>query len=210
MTIEMTADALDLDADAVADERHARSPRALPTPAAATVALRFVAVVGILAWYALRRFVGALTESLDGPRALRMAFERLGPIYVKLGQLIASGEALFPARYSEEFRTLLDRVPPIPWSEVQRVVREDLGMPIEQAFAEVDPKPLAAASIAQVHTATLHDGTEVVIKVQRPGIAALAAADIAIMRLIARFAEWASDLARGSNVGRSEQRAIVQ
>lgn len=176
------------------------SPHALPRSAPLAVAQRFVVVTAILFWYGLRRFAGALTETLDGPQALRMAFERLGPIYVKLGQLIASGEALFPKAYSEEFRTLLDRVPPIPWSEVQRVVREDLGRPIEEAFAEVDPKPLAAASIAQVHTAKLHDGTDVVIKVQRPGIGELAAADIAIMRLGARFAEWASDLARGSNV----------
>jgi predicted unusual protein kinase regulating ubiquinone biosynthesis (AarF/ABC1/UbiB family) len=174
--------------------------RALPTPTAAAVAARLLVVFAILGWYGLRRFWGALTETLDGPQALRMAFERLGPIYVKLGQLIASGEALFPARYSEEFRKLLDRVPPIAWTDVQRVVREDLGRPIEEAFAEVDPKPLAAASIAQVHTAKLHDGTDVVIKVQRPGIAERAAADVAILRGFARLAEWASDLARGSSV----------
>jgi aarF domain-containing kinase len=174
--------------------------RALPRPTAGAIATRALVVSGILLWFGLRRFYGALTETLDGPEALRMAFERLGPIYVKLGQLVASGEALFPKRYSEEFRKLLDRVPPIPWSDVQRVAREDLGQPIEEAFAEVDPVPLAAASIAQVHTATLHDGSDVVVKVQRPGIGALAAADVAIMRGVARAAEWVSDLARGSSV----------
>jgi len=183
--------------DAAEDER---SPHALPRPRAGAVIARAFVVTGIFLWYGLRRFWGALSETLTGPQALRMAFERLGPIYVKLGQLIASGEALFPKAYSEELRALLDRVPPIPWPEVQRVVREDLGQPVQSAFAEIDAVPLAAASIAQVHTAKLHDGTDVVVKVQRPGIGELAAADIAIMRLIARFAEWVSDLAAGSNV----------
>lgn len=197
-TAELVADAdppSDADADASSD-----APHALPRPRTRAVVARAFVVAGIFVWYGLRRFWGALTETLDGPQALRIAFERLGPIYVKLGQLIASGEALFPKAYSEEFRTLLDRVPPIPWADVQRIVREDLGRPVEEAFAEVDSTPLAAASIAQVHTAKLHDGTDVVVKVQRPGIAELAAADIAIMRAIAGFAEWASDLARGSNV----------
>jgi predicted unusual protein kinase regulating ubiquinone biosynthesis (AarF/ABC1/UbiB family) len=172
----------------------------LPRPDTGAVIRRAFVVAAILFWFGLRRFWGALTETLDGPTALRLAFERLGPIYVKLGQLVASGEALFPKRYSEEFRKLLDRVPPIPWSEVQRVMREDLTVPIDEAFAEIDEKPLAAASIAQVHTARLPDGREVVVKVQRPGIGELAAADVAIMRAVARFAEWASDLARGSSV----------
>ena len=189
----------DREQEVEADERE-RSPHALPRPKPSAVLARALVVASIFAWYGLRRFWGALTETLTGPQALRMAFEHLGPIYVKLGQLVASGEALFPKAYSEELRALLDRVPPMPWAEVRRVVREDLGTPIEVAFAEVDPKPLAAASIAQVHAAKLHDGADVVVKVQRPGIGELAAADIAIMRLIARAAEWVSELAAGSNV----------
>lgn len=176
----------------------AAGPRLLrPSPWA--LVSRFVVTTTIMLWFALRRAVGAITGKLDGPRALRLLFERLGPIHVKLGQLIASGEALFPARYSEEFRTLLDRVPPIPFSEVQRIVREDLGQPLEEAFLEVDPTPLAAASIAQVHAARLHDGREVVIKVQRPGIAERAAADIAIMRAFAWMAERVSRFARNGS-----------
>ncbi|AKF04161.1 Ubiquinone biosynthesis monooxygenase UbiB [Sandaracinus amylolyticus] len=173
---------------------------ALPRPSALQVLARFFVVSGILVWFSLRRVVGAITRSLDGPTAMRLAFERLGPIYVKLGQLVASGEALFPERYSEAFRTLLDRVPPFPFDEVERIVREDLGKGTSELFAELDPKPLAAASIAQVHAAKLADGREIVVKVQRPGIGALAAADVAIMRFFAWIATKLSRLARNSNV----------
>jgi aarF domain-containing kinase len=119
---------------------------------------------------------------------------------VKLGQLIASGEALFPEAYSDEFRRLLDRVPAFPFVEVERIVREDLGAPPSRLFAWIDPTPMAAASIAQVHAATLAGGREVVVKVQRPGIGALAAADLRIMRAFAWLATKVSRLARGSNV----------
>jgi ubiquinone biosynthesis protein len=110
--------------------------------------------VAVFAWYGLRRVWGALTETLDGPTAARLAFERLGPIYVKLGQLIASGEALFPERYSEAFRVLLDRVPPFAFTEVVRVIEADTGERTDTLFASLDPTPLAAASIAQVRCAT--------------------------------------------------------
>lgn len=172
----------------------------LPKPSRLQVVSRFFVVSGILVWFSLKRLAGAITGRLDGPTAMRLAFERLGPIYVKLGQLVASGEALFPERYSEAFRTLLDRVPPFPFSEVERTVREDLGKAPAELYGSLDPKPLAAASIAQVHTATLRDGREVVVKVQRPGIGALAAADVAIMRFFAWIATKLSPLARNSNV----------
>jgi predicted unusual protein kinase regulating ubiquinone biosynthesis (AarF/ABC1/UbiB family) len=162
---------------------------------------RGVVVISILGWFALRRVWGALTGSLSGPVALRLAFEKLGPIYIKLGQLIASGEALFPAAYSEEFRRLLDRVPAFSRDDVERIVREDLGKPVDALFASFDAVPMAAASIAQVHGATLPDGREVVVKVQRPGLAVLASADLRILRFFAWLVMKVSPLARGSNVG---------
>jgi predicted unusual protein kinase regulating ubiquinone biosynthesis (AarF/ABC1/UbiB family) len=172
----------------------------LPRPSILRVLARTLVVTSILVWFGLRRAVGAITGRIDGPTALRLAFERLGPIYVKLGQLVASGEALFPERYSEAFRTLLDRVPAFPWEDVRRTVELDLASPVEELFAELDPKPMAAASIAQVHAGKLPDGREVVCKVQRPGIAELAAADIAIMRAFAWLATKVSPIARNSNV----------
>lgn len=135
---------------------------------------------------------------LTGPVLARRAFERLGPTYVKLGQLVASGEALFPARYSEAFRTLLDRVPAFSFEEAACVLDEELGDRAD-ALVSIDPEPLAAASIAQVHAASLEDGTPVVVKVQRPGIAALAATDIALMRGAARLLMRVSVHARRAN-----------
>ncbi len=147
-------------------------------------ALRLAEAVG------LRRLALRLTgrpyEPLTGPVATRRLFERLGPTYVKLGQLVASGEALFPERYSEEFRKLLDRVPPFGFDEVERTLTEELGGPVHARFASIEREPVAAASIAQVHRATLPSGEKVVIKVQRPGIAERAAADVALMRAFAR------------------------
>ena len=163
----------------------------LARPRFAQVALRLVVVLAIAAWYGLRAVFGALSEGTDGPTAARLALERLGPIYVKLGQLIASGEALFPQRYSEAFRVLLDRVPPFSFAEVARVIEEDTGERVDALFAALEPTPLAAASIAQVHCGTLPDGREVVVKVQRPGIAPTIARDLDILHILAAALERA-------------------
>jgi predicted unusual protein kinase regulating ubiquinone biosynthesis (AarF/ABC1/UbiB family) len=179
----------------------------IPRAGLAATLRRAAVVVGILVWFGMRRVWAALTgwlpggASLSGPVALRLAFERLGPIYIKLGQLIASGEALFPAAYSEEFRRLLDRVPAFSRADVEHIVERDLGKPVRELFASFDDVPMAAASIAQVHGATLPDGREVVVKVQRPGLAALASADLRILRFFAWLVMKVSPLARGSNVG---------
>jgi aarF domain-containing kinase len=122
-----------------------------------------------------------------GPIVIRRAFEELGPTYIKLGQLVASSQGLFPERYCLEFRKCLDRVPPFEFSEVERTLREDLKEPTSATFDSIDPKPLASASIAQVHAAKLRDGKDVVIKVQRPGIADLVEADLYVLKLMARI-----------------------
>ncbi len=190
-------------------------PRGLPRVSLGKAAWRCVVVTAVLGfwltarlmdWIGLRRLAYVLTgngaryERLSGPVALRRAFERLGPTYVKLGQLVASGEALFPERYSEEFRALLDRVPPFDFAHVSATIERELGAPVDELFEELDPEPMAAASIAQVHAARLPDGREVVVKVQRPGIGELAACDVAVMRLIARIASKVSLHARRANV----------
>jgi ubiquinone biosynthesis protein len=144
----------------------------------------------VAAWYLVERRharrQGRPEVSRAGlSRRLRRAFARLGPTYIKLGQILSSGEGVFPEELVAEFRLLRDRVPPEPFATVRHVVEAELGKPLEEAFARFDPQPVAAASIAQVHAATLPSGEEVVVKVQRPQVAALVARDLAAMSWIA-------------------------
>ena len=137
-----------------------------------------------------------------GPRAaheLKVAFAELGPTYVKLAQLIASSPGLFPEVLSDEFRSLLDEVPPIDAAAVREVIEADLGGIPEEVFAEFDYIPLASASIAQVHVARLHDGEEVVVKIQRPGIRARLEGDLRILMRLAKALERLSKKGRMAN-----------
>ncbi len=135
--------------------------------------------------FVARRPVGPLAAA-----RLRRAFERLGPFYVKAGQFIASGRGLFPDVLVDEFAACRDRCPPIPAAELRRLVEAELG-PLEVVFATFDDAPLAAASIAQVHRATLHDGRDVVVKVQRPDLAAKVGVHLRVMQTLARTLERA-------------------
>jgi len=118
---------------------------------------------------------------------LRRAAEQLGPTYIKLGQIISSGEGLFPAELVNEFKKCRDQVPAEPFETVRVVVEADLGARLEDVFASFDRAPLAAASIAQVHAATLLTGEEVVVKVQRPSVALLVRKDLRVMAWLAPF-----------------------
>jgi ubiquinone biosynthesis protein len=143
-------------------------------------------------WYLFDRHTA---RALDRPeiaraglsRRLRVAFQNLGPTYIKLGQILSSGEGLFPTELVGEFRLLRDRVPPEPFDAVRAVVEQELGAPIEQLFSRFDEQSIAAASIAQVHAATLRTGEEVVVKVQRPAVATTVQTDLAAMSWIAPF-----------------------
>ena len=141
-------------------------------------------------WYAIEKRRGARTEDASISRAglslrLRKAFEKLGPTYIKLGQIVSSGEGIFPEELVSQFRLLRDRVPAESFDVVRRTVEEDLGRPLEAVFGFFDRKPMAAASIAQVHAATLITGEHVVVKVQRPTVARLVREDLAAMSWIA-------------------------
>jgi ubiquinone biosynthesis protein len=128
------------------------------------------------------------TQSRAGlSRRLRPAFEHLGPTYIKLGQIISSGEGIFPEELVSEFRMLRDRVPPEPFAVVRRTVEEDLGRTLAEVFTSFDRTPVASASIAQVHAATLRTGERVVVKVQRSRVAPMVRLDIAAMSWIAPF-----------------------
>ncbi|MGH7785858.1 MAG: ABC1 kinase family protein [Candidatus Binatia bacterium] len=142
---------------------------------------------GLLAWVLRERRQGAAASRAGLSRRLRRAFERLGPAYIKLGQIISSGRGLFPEELVEEFKACRDQVPPEPFAAVRRVVEEDLGGPLDTVFARFDEQCLAAASIAQVHAATLRTGEEVVVKVQRPRVEERVHRDIAAMAWIAPF-----------------------
>ncbi len=118
---------------------------------------------------------------------LRLALETLGPIYVKFGQMLSTRRDLLPPDIALELKKLQDQVPPFPSELARATVESELGASVETLFAKFDPTPLASASIAQVHAATLHDGAEVVVKIIRPGIDRVMRSDIDLMFTFARL-----------------------
>ncbi|HRC57770.1 MAG: AarF/ABC1/UbiB kinase family protein [Myxococcales bacterium] len=129
---------------------------------------------------------GVPYEPLSRPQVLRLFFEDMGPTFIKLGQIIASSSGMFPDPYVKEFQKVLDRVRPFTFAEVRDILDEELGAERAQQLLQIEETPLASASIAQVHGAELRDGTKVVVKVQRPGIAERTRADMKILRFLAR------------------------
>ena len=123
---------------------------------------------------------------LEPAARVRRALEELGPTFVKLGQILATRADLFPPEWIAEFGKLQDAAPAVPFEAIHAQLAEDLGEAPESIFSELDPTPLAAASLAQVHRAKLADGTPVALKVRRPGIRPVIEADL---RLLGRLAE---------------------
>jgi len=121
----------------------------------------------------------------DISKRLRKAAEVLGPTYIKLGQIISSGEGLFPTELVEEFKKCRDQVPPEPFEAVRLTVEQDLGARLEDIFESFDETALASASIAQVHAARLKTGEQVVVKVQRPAVSKLVRRDLRVMAWLA-------------------------
>ena len=157
---------------------------------------RVLSIMGRFAW-AIGPWKVAKYRGLQGTeskqllsRRLRLASEALGSTYIKLAQIISSGEGVFPDELVREFRKCRDQVPSEPFATVKQIVEEELNGPLHTVFASFDPEPLAAASIAQVHRAELLiDGElrEVVVKVQRPRIGEFVHADIAASAWLAPF-----------------------
>ena len=119
------------------------------------------------------------------PERLRAVFERLGPTFVKAGQMLALRPDYIPLAYAEALRALHDAVPPIPGGHAERIVARELGAPLSALFADFEPEPLAAASLAQVHRAVLPDGRQVAVKVQRPGVEEQVERDLALLARLA-------------------------
>jgi len=136
-------------------------------------------------WYVGQRRTGGSPSRADLSRRLRLAAEALGPTYIKLAQIISSGEGLFPPELVAETKKCRDQVPPETWDDIRTVVEADLGAPIDSVFSHFDTEPLAAASIAQVHRATLRTGEDVVVKVQRPSVAGRVREDLRVMAWLA-------------------------
>ncbi|MDP3374507.1 MAG: AarF/UbiB family protein [Hydrogenophaga sp.] len=141
------------------------------------------------AGHALKWGHAADLARLEPSVQVRLAIEELGPTFVKLGQILAGRADLFGPEYIAEFEKLHSHVPAVPLEILRPQLREDLGGEPEDVFARFDPEPLAAASIAQVHRAQLKDGTEVVVKIRRPGITDTIEADLRLLARIAAVAE---------------------
>ena len=126
---------------------------------------------------------------LSSAERMRLALEELGPTFIKLGQLLSTRPDVIPQSFVREFEKLQDDVPSFPFADVTAQLVRELGGPVEQFFAWIDPEPLAAASIAQVHRARLTSGEDVAVKVRRPGIVELVESDISALMSLARLAE---------------------
>lgn len=130
--------------------------------------------------------------SLKGPTAperLRMAFAELGPSFIKLAQLLSTRPDLITKQFSDEFKKLQDRVPPFPTEDAIKIIEEETKLPIDKIFSHLEKTPVAAASIAQVYHGTLLDGSDVIIKVQRPDIKEQLETDINILTTLALMME---------------------
>jgi ubiquinone biosynthesis protein len=128
-------------------------------------------------------------ERLSQPQRLRLAMEELGPTFIKLGQLLSTRPDVLGSEYIQEFSKLQDKVPAVSFEEINAQIQQELGYPAEELFAEFSTKPLAAASIAQVHRGKLRSGEEVVFKVRRPGIVKIVETDIDVLMGLAYLIE---------------------
>ena len=135
-------------------------------------------------------------SKLNRGERIRLALEELGPIFIKLGQALSTRKDLLPHDISVELSKLQDNCPPFDEAHSKEIIEQALKQPISEAYAEFDAKPMASASIAQVHAAKLHSGTEVVVKVVRPDIKPVIEQDVAIMFLLANLFEKAVKIAK--------------
>jgi ubiquinone biosynthesis protein len=147
---------------------------------------RTARIAAVVAKHGLR---DRLEHGEGRPARLRAALEELGPTFAKLGQMLSTRPDLIPPEVAEELASLQDRVPPLTESEVVQVMEEELGVPWEDVFESIEPEPLAAGTIGQVHRARLEGGHRVVIKVQRPDAAGEIERDLGLLALFAEKAE---------------------
>lgn len=153
---------------------------------------------------------GLPSGSLAPPQHVRAALEELGTTFIKLGQLLSTRADLVPPEYLAELAKLQDDAPPIDPAEAIHVIESELGQPVDSIFLRFDRPPLAAASIGQVHAAELHDGTEVIVKVRRPGVVELVEKDLEILHNLAASANRRWEFARRMDlVGLTQEFALT-
>ncbi|MGK7916954.1 MAG: ABC1 kinase family protein [Prochloraceae cyanobacterium] len=141
-------------------------------------------------WDYMRRLLTGSKDDrpqLPTPAVLRNILIELGPVYVKLGQLLSTRPDLLPGEYVETLTDLQANVPAVPWTEVEKLLEQELQQPIKETFTSIESEALAAGSIGQVHRATLKDGTNVALKIQRPGIESVVDQDISIIKGLAEL-----------------------
>jgi ubiquinone biosynthesis protein len=148
-----------------------------------------VSELNIFPWFS---FVSRIFKRKSGkgrsvPERIRLVLEELGPTFIKLGQIASTRADILPPEWLEEFKKLQDEVPGFPFKDAKRIVEISLKGTLTKHFAEFDERPIASASIAQVHYAVLHDGTEVAVKIRRPGIEKTINADISVIRTLAKL-----------------------
>lgn len=178
-------------------DRDVRDRGSVPNLSRTTTILRVAAATGwshLAEKIGLSRFIPQVGDSSAGKDQteavrLRLALEQLGPTFMKLGQLLSVQRDLLPAEIITELEKLQEKAAPFLFAEVKRIVQAELGQPIDRLFSRFEETPMAAASMAQVHHADLHDGTNVVVKVQRPGIEEVIRADLEVMFYFARLLE---------------------
>jgi ubiquinone biosynthesis protein len=153
-------------------------------------------IARVLGKYGLKERGSADVPLRERAHNLRSALEELGPTFAKLGQILSTRPDLLPPEVIDELSTLQDQVPPLTEAEVVSVMEEELGVPWEDVFESIDPEPLAAGTIGQVHRATLETGEPVVVKVQRPGAKDEIMRDLGLLELFAQKAEHRAAMRR--------------
>ncbi len=139
--------------------------------------------------YFFRLFPRSSDRSEPLGKRIRLALQELGPIFVKFGQAVSTRRDLLPPDMADELAMLQDRVPPFPAEQAIEIIEKAYGKSVHEVFSRFDTEPFAAASIAQVHTAALQDGTEVIVKVLRPGVRRLIERDLDVLYAIAALAD---------------------